>query len=138
MDIHVGLGLLIPVVFFGFTGMVKSLVKSQWTWGNFYLGIDVALAAFANAIVNIADSMHEAEKIPDPNLGRRMSYTVVCIVISFAALLVTMGLHQKFDGPREIPGNRQWVRGISLGVIGNLAGIVVLGLFIYWKLKGQV
>ena len=134
------LGLMIPVAFFAFTGMVKSLVKSNWTWANFYLGIDIALAALANAIVNVVDSVHQSEKLPpDVNFGHQMAYTVICIVLAFAALLITMGLHQRFDVPDGFEaGNRRVARGILLGVVGNLAGGCVLGLFIYWKLRRLV
>lgn len=137
MEIHIFLGLLIPVAFFAFTGMVKSLVRARWAWSNFYLGIDIALAAFANAIINVVDSVHQTENAPDPNLGHKMAYTVICIMLSFAALLITMGLHQRFDTPDDPAerSNRRRAKGILLGVVGNLAGGCVLGLFIYWKLR---
>jgi hypothetical protein len=140
MEIHIFLGLMIPVAFFAFTGMVKSLVRSNWAWGNFYLGIDIALAAFANAIVNVVDSVHQTESAPNPNLGHKMAFTAICIVLSFAALLITMGLHQRFDVPGDPAqrSNRRMAKGILLGVVGNLAGGGVLGLFIYWKLRRLV
>ena len=135
MEIHVLLGLMIPVAFFVFTGMVKCLVKSQWAFANFYLGIDISLAAMANAIVNVVDLVHQSEgHAVDANFSWQIARTATCIVISFAALLITMGLHQKFDVPEQFSGNRQWARGILLGIVGNAAGICVLGLFIYWKL----
>lgn len=139
MEIHIFLGLMIPVAFFGFAGMVKSLVKSAWTWGNFYLGIDIALAAMANAIVNVVDLAHQAEGTQyGPTFGHAMTDTAICILLSFGALLITMGLHQRFDVPGEVISNRRYARGILLGVVGNLAGCGVLGLFIYWKLRGLV
>lgn len=141
MDIHVFLGLVIPVAFFGFTGMVKSLVRNNWAWANFYLGIDIALAAMVNGIVNIVDLAHSTEGHPmGDNFGHAMTFTAMSIVISFAALLIAMGLHQKFDSKElgEGIGNRRLVRGILLGIVGNLTAGCALGLFIYWKLRRLV
>ena len=141
MEIHILLGLMIPVAFFGFTGMVKSLVKNSWSWSNFYLGIDIALAAMTNGIVNIIDLVHRAEgKLLDAEFGHAMTFTALSIVIAFAALLSTMGLHQKFDIPVEGQrnGNRRVARGILLGGVSNLVAGVALGLFIYWKLRRLV
>jgi preprotein translocase subunit SecG len=140
MEIHIFLGLMIPVAFFGFAGAIKCLVKTSWTLGNFYLGIDIALAAMANGIVNVVDLVHQAEGHAfTPEFASEMTNTTICIVVSFAALLLTMGLHQRFDVPGESNnGNRRIARGILLGVVANLAGVCALGLFIYWKLRRLV
>jgi hypothetical protein len=140
MEIHIFLGLMIPAAFFAFAGLIKSLVKASWTWGNFYLGIDIALAAMANGIVNVVDLVHQAEGHAfTQEFAAELTNTVICIVVAFAALLLTMGLHQKFDVPGQSEnGNRRIARGILLGVVGNLAGVCVLGLFIYWKLRRLV
>lgn len=140
MEIHICLGLLIPVAFFGFTGMVKSLVRSCWTWSNFYLGMDISLAARANGIVNIIDLAHHSEAMAvDPDLGHQMTFTALSLLVSFGALFGTMGLHQKFEViGNENDGNRRTARGILLGVVSNVIAGVALGLFIYWKLRRLV
>ena len=140
MELHIFLGLMIPVAFFAFTGMVKSLVKSSWTWSNFYLGMDIALAALANGIVNIVDGVHQAErlKVPDPDFGNQMVYTSTCIVVSIGALLGSMGLHQRFDVEGQENGSRRLRRGILLGVVANILGMAALGMFIYMKLRRLV
>jgi hypothetical protein len=140
MEKHILLGLLIPVFFFAFAGMAKSLVKNQWVWSNFYLGIDISLAALANGIVNIVDGVHQSEKVLTPNLqlGSQMYYTSICIVAAVGALFGTMGLHQRFDVPCDEPGNRRWKRGILLGVVSNLFGVAVLAMFIFMKLRGTI
>jgi hypothetical protein len=140
MDKHVFWGLLIPVIFFFFAGMVKSLVKNQWIWSNFYLGIDISLAALANGIINIVDGVNQNEKhlIPNPDFASQMFYTSICIVVGVAALLGTMGLHQRFDVPTEENSNQRWKRGILLGGVSNLIGMAVLATFIIMKLRGAI
>jgi hypothetical protein len=142
MEKHIFLGLLIPVVFFGFTGLVKSIVKKEWLWSNFYLGIDIALAALANGIVNIVDGVHQAESTPSisADFGNQMFYTAMCIVVAIGSLFGVMALHQRFevlaDNP-EIKRDRI-KRGIWLGIIGNLLGGSVLAMYIYLKLRRLV
>jgi hypothetical protein len=136
MEIHIVMGLFIPVAFLAFAGMVKSLVRSDWKLYNFYLGMDIALAALANGIINIVDLAHRSEAGSiDGDFAKQMTYTALSIVISVGALFGTMGLHQRF----EVPGigktsNLRLRRGILLGVVANVVGAVALGLFIYWKL----
>jgi len=141
MEKHIFLGLMIPVVFFAFTGLVKSIVKKEWLWSNFYLGIDIALAALANGIVNIVDSAHQMESASGPSIGaiygNHMYYTTLCILAAVGALFGTMVVHQRFeiDDPE---GNYRVQRGIWLGVVGNLLGGSVLAMFIYMKLRRLV
>ena len=125
--------------------MVKSLVRKNWTWGNFYLGVDIALAALANSIVNVVDLAHHAEEASvqgGSSFGNQMGFTAISIVTAVAALFATMGLHQHFDAPEDDAasenGNRRIKRGILLGIFGNLIGACAFGLFIYWKLKGLI
>jgi hypothetical protein len=140
MEMHVFWGLMIPVGFFAFAGMAKSLVKSQWTWGNFYLGIDLALAALANGIVNIVDLVHESEHSPTLGLeiGGQVYYTALCIFVSVGALFGTMAIHQRFDAMDSEPDRHRMRRGILLGIVSNLLGGAVLAIFIWLKLRRQV
>jgi hypothetical protein len=141
MEKHIFVGLLIPVAFLGFTGFVKSLIKKELMWSNFYLGIDIALAALANGIVNILDEVHVNEQFATPTAEfvNQMYYTSVFLVCALGALLVTMTLHQKFEvaDVSGVPLTRQqrvW-RGLWLGVISNTLGGALLAVFIYMKLR---
>jgi len=140
MEKHILIGLTIPVLFLGFTGLTKSLIRRELFWSNFYLGVDIALAAMANGIVNIVDEVHIAELAGYPReFGDRMVSTVILLVASFGALLVVMFIHQRWEEPAaSSANNRRWVRGIWLGLVSNAIGGFVLGAFIYWKLKGQI
>jgi hypothetical protein len=140
MEKHIALGLFIPVAFFGFTGAVKSIVQKEWLWSNFYLGIDIALAALANGIVNIVDGVHQTDSLPTMpyEFGTHMYYTSMCILAAVGALFGAMALHQRFDATPDDSGNLRLRRGIWLGIVGNLIGGSVLAMFIYMKLRKLV
>jgi len=140
MEKHIFLGLMIPVAFFGFTGFAKSIVRKEWIWSNFYLGIDIALAALANGIVNIVDGAHQMETAVGSTVGtiygNQMYYTSLCILAAVGALFGTIVLHQRFEVlPEPATGNHKIQRGIWLGVFSNLLGGAVLAMFIYMKLR---
>jgi uncharacterized membrane protein YidH (DUF202 family) len=136
MDIHVFWGLLIPVGFLGFAGMAKSLVRSCWTWANFYLGIDLSLAALANGIVNIVDVVHQAESGSTPmvELLSKVNNSALCVFIAIGALFGTMAFHQRFEILDGDQSNHRLRRGILLGLVSNLLGASVLAAFIVMKL----
>jgi hypothetical protein len=140
MEIHLLWGLLIPALFFFFTGLVKSLIRKEVVWSNFYLGIDIALAGLANGIVNIVDEVHQAEtsQIAKIELGEHMFYTSMYMMAAIDALLVVMTLHQKFEIMDSNISNQRVLRGIWLGVVSNLLGGALLGFFIFMKLRNQV
>lgn len=142
MEMHVFWGLMIPVAFLGFTGLVKSIVKKEMLWSNFYLGIDIALAALANAVVNIVDGAHQIEMhtVSPSDIASQMLYTSLCILASIGVLLGAMALHQRFEeeADREGLDKNRLKRGIWLGIVGNLMGGSVLAMFIYMKLRRLV
>jgi hypothetical protein len=140
MDMHIFWGLMIPVGFIGFAGLVKSLVKSRWSWGNFYLGIDLALAALANGLVNIVDLVHQSENSSGQGLeiGGRVYYTAICTFVAVGVLLGTMGIHQRFDAMDSDPERHRLRRGLLLGIVSNLLGAAILAMFIWLKLRRQV
>ena len=137
MEVHVLWGLLIPVLFLLFAGLVKSLVRKEVIWSNFYLGVDATLAALANGIVNIVDGVHEAEHSPQAAtaFAEHMFYTSSFLTAAIGALLIVMAVHQRFEVEQ---GNSRIWRGIMLGAVSNLIGGGLLGAFIYMKLGGLI
>lgn len=136
MDKHLIFGLLIPAIFLLFTGLVKSAVKKQLLWSNFYLGLDIALAAMANAIVNIVDSVHSAEGGYPADFGDKMVWTASFLVCAFGALLILLLIHQRWEDAEQ--GNFKLARGIWLGVVSNGIGAGALLAFILLRLKRYV
>jgi hypothetical protein len=138
MEVHVLWGLVIPVIFLLFTGLVKSLVKKEFLWSNFYLGVDATLAALANGVVNIVDGVHETERSKDASaaFAGHMFYTACFLTASIGALLLVMAVHQRFEV--EGGGNSRMLRGIFLGGVSNILGAGLLGAYIFMKLRGLI
>ena len=140
MDRHLTLTLAIPAVFLFVTGGIRSLVLGKVTWANFYLGLDLSLAALANGLVNIADIMHDIEKAEITNAiaSDRIIYTLIFIILSGGVLLVVMLIHQRWEGiGLDVWGvKHRYSRGLMLGVLSNLLGLATLLGFIWFRLKG--
>lgn len=141
LDLHLLLSLSIPVVFLGFAGMIKSLIKREVFWSNFYLGVDLALASLANGIINVVDLGSTLATLGSAEAARfsfRMYYNAVALVAAFGVLLLTMWLHQRLETLPEDFDGRKWRRGIWLGVVANLFGAASMSLFIIGRLKGKL
>lgn len=138
MEKHVAFGLLIPVAFIGFTGVIKCLIRKEFYWESFYLGVDTTLAGLANGVVNIVDEVHAGDAVGYSSVfAGKMVYTAYFLVLAIGSLLFVMFIHQKWEDARTMTGNRTlaW-RGFWLGAVSNMIGGLVLGVFVYWKLKG--
>jgi hypothetical protein len=140
MDRHLCLTLVIPALFLLVTGGIRSLVRGKVTWANFYLGLDLSLAALANGLVNVADILHDVEKnaISGDIAESRTIYTLIFIILSGAVLLVVMLIHQRWEGIGfDVWGvKHRGIRGVMLGVLSNILGLTTLLGFIWFRLKG--
>jgi hypothetical protein len=149
MDQHLWLSLAIPAAFLLITGIVKSLVKSVVTWSNFYLGLDAALAALANGIVNIVDIVRDAENdhgastaaaqaVIEHARQNRELFTGAFIFSAFFVLLIVMLIHQRWEAPvlKPVRSDQRVRRGVWLGIVANSIGTGALLVFIYTRLKG--
>ena len=101
MEKHIMLGFMIPAVFLVFAGLIRSLVRKRLVWSNFYLGLEVVLAALANALVNICERAHELE-FPgqygsDPSYGDQMTNSAVFLAAGVGILLILMVFHQQWE-----------------------------------------
>lgn len=133
------LSLAIPVAFLGFAGLIKSLVKREVFWSNFYLGIDLALAGFANGIINVADMGNVINAAGSSEGGRfasKMYYNAIVLVLAFGVLLIVMWIHQRLETlPPDFNG-RRWRRGFWLGIVANVLGAGSMFVFIIGRLRG--
>lgn len=125
--------ILIPVIFLSFAGTIKSLVKAEWSFSNFYLGVDAALAALSNALIFLVDMSRQmgSSALSPSDLKHQAFWSAISIVVSIAILLWCIAIQQKLDGAKN-DNQRLW-RGILLGVMGDLLGGASLGLSIFVK-----
>lgn len=141
MEIHVIGGLLIPPLFLVFTGLARTLVRKTGLLSNFYLGIEMTLAALATVITNIVVGAHVIEnpKCSDVPLSWQMMFnTSMFFATAVGCLLLVLTLHQKFEVLPEEEGNSRMWRGILLGGVSNVLGMGLFAAFIYLKLGGQL
>ena len=120
--------------------MIKCLIKHGFPWDSFYLGVDIALTAFANAIINVVDLgggiVHPNQK-EVAGFASKMYYNAMLLVLSFGVLLIVMFIHQRLENATP-PGfdGRSWKRHIWLGGVANITGAGSLAVFIIARLRG--
>lgn len=141
VDIHLLFSLATPVIFLGFAGVSRSLVKVEWAPSNFYLGIDLALAALANGIINVADigSTLAQQGLENTRaLSMKMAFNAYVLVLATGLLLAVMFIHQRLERLPDDFDGRRWRRGVWLGIVANGLGAGPLFLFILGRLKGTL
>ena len=132
---------MIPAVFLALTGLIKSLVRGKLFWSNFYLGIDIALAAFANGIINVVDlggGLADRGLSDSAGFAGKMYYNAMLLVLSFGVLLIVMFMHQRLEERERRSSGRDWTKGILLGIVSNGLGAATLSVFIIGRLKGSL
>lgn len=117
------------------------LVRRVGFLSNFYLGIEMTLAALATGITNIIARAHMIEnpKCSDVPLTWEMMFcTAMFFVAAIGCLLLVLALHKKFEVLSAEAGNSRMWRGILLGGVSNVLGTGLFTAFIYLKLGGQL
>lgn len=114
----------IPVVLILVSGLLKKIVrgKSPFRLDDFYLGLDLTLAAFS-AAVNVLEM--------DPTGRENLAWYFVFTLIT---LMAQIALHQEWGG-LPVPSGKQF---ILLGCGSNALGIALLGFFIKAKVEGKL
>jgi hypothetical protein len=115
----------IPLVLIPVSALIKKIVrgKSSFRLDDFYLGLDLTLAAFSLAAVNVIEINPNGRV----NLGW---YFVVTLIV----LMLQVALHQQWAGTSVIWWKPFWL----LGLLSNGLGISLLGFFIRWKIEGKL
>lgn len=120
--------------------MIKCLIQREFAWASFYLGVDIALTAFANAIINVVDlggGLVKPVQSEMATFASKMYYNAMLLVLSFGVLVIVMFIHQRLENPTppDFDG-RSWKRHIWLGGVANLTGAGSLAVFIIARLRG--
>lgn len=110
----------------------RKLVRgTPWVRRDFYLGIDLALAAFASGLIYIYDVVQLMEREP-LTLHSPSAYTYALlvgmgfIIVSTVVLLWVLALHQD-EAQKGLRPVRQF---LWLGVVGNMTSGGLLAMFI--------
>ena len=120
--------LVIPLLLMACSALAKKLVRgSAWRMSDFFLGVELALAALGSAMVYFYD----LKKVPpDSNsslaLANKITATASFSVICFFLLLLILSNHQDWEPRSTNPQGQFWM----LVVVSNLLGISLLSSFI--------
>ena len=119
----------IPIILLLCGALAKKLVRSGgWKRTDFFLGVELALAALGSAMVYFYD----LQKLPPTpaaagaSVADRIGATASFLAITFFLLLWILSTHQDWEARTQNPrGQIVW-----LGVISNLVGVAVFAAFV--------
>jgi hypothetical protein len=122
----------IPVVLILVTAVTRKIVrgKSPFQWADWYLGLDLTLAAFSSAAVNILELN-----------ARGRENLAWYLVLAFIVFILQIAIHQEWVDPPRVshaPLVSRRKQAILLGLLANTIGVSLLGFFIYWKIEGKL
>jgi uncharacterized membrane protein HdeD (DUF308 family) len=143
MEKHLICGLLIPPGLLVFTGLVITAVRKKFVWSSFYLGLELVLAGLADGLINFVERLHSVDDRPYMVNGSFVSMLIwylVFAILAVGTLFIVIVINQRWEEflPHDQYDELKLKRGVWLGVIANLLGIVVLGAFIYMRLEDIV
>jgi hypothetical protein len=115
----------IPVTLILVSALIKKIVRgrSRFRLEDFCLGLELTLAAFSSAAVNLIEV----------NPGVRINLAWY-LVIALIVLMLQIALHQQWTGTSVTWWESFWL----LGLLSNGLGISVLAFFICWKIEGKL
>jgi hypothetical protein len=128
----------VPIVIVGVSGVVKKLVRKQggFRWDDFYLGMDLTLAAFSAAVVNVLD----LTSLTSPRERQIASIDAWYIIVCFVLFVLQLAFHQEWVSENRAADqtfNKGW-QIVWLGFASNVIGIGLLGFFMVLKIKGKI
>jgi len=126
----------IPIVLILVSALTRKIVrKTGFTWEYFYLGVDLTLAAFAAAAINVADLLEVERHAGDPPFNDIGVTATIYIIACFLLFVFQIAFHQDWS---DRPGSAKWKQILVLGIASNAVGAALLGFFVLLKLRGKL
>ena len=119
----------IPLVLILSGALARKLVRgSTWQRSDFFLGVELALAAMASALVYVFDlaALSAAQSTQSPDLPEKLAATGSFLALSFFLLLWILTTHQDWEQRTANRGGQIF----WLGFFANLIGAVLLAIFV--------
>lgn len=121
----------IPLVLICSGALAKKLVRgSAWEFADFYLGVELALAAMASGLVYMFDlsKAAKAASAASAPVDNKIAATATFLALCFFLLLWILSTHQDWVKRAQNPkGQVVW-----LGIISNLIGAGLLAAFVLY------
>lgn len=119
----------IPTILILSGAFAKKLVRgSDWQRSDFYLGVELSLAAMASALVYVFDLAKLTSSPPAGSAGvpEKLAATATFLALCFFLLLWVLSTHQDWERRSQNPrGQLIW-----LGVLANVVGAGLLAAFV--------
>jgi len=119
----------IPLLLIVCGAFAKKLVRgSKWQNTDFFLGVELSLAAMASALVYVFDltKLTSVQSSTISSLMQKMVATASFLALCFFLLLLILSIHQDWEKRSQNPrGQFVW-----LGIIANLVGAGLLAAFV--------
>lgn len=117
------LAMVVPIIFMLCGAVGRKLAgKSGWHRKYFYLGVELALAAFSANVLYLAELARA-----NPADGRRALTAAISVVVIFFIYLFLLSLHQDWEA-QDHNARGQYVR---LVVFSNIVGTGLFALFVF-------
>lgn len=119
----------IPLILLLCGAIAKKLVRGGgWKYSDFFLGVELALAALGSAMVYFYDlqKLGVTQASPPVPVADKIGATATFLAIAFFLLLWVLSTHQDWEGRTQNPrGQIVW-----LGLISNGVGIALFASFV--------
>jgi phosphatidylserine synthase len=117
----------IPIALIFVTAITRKIARNTPPlWDDFYLGVELTLAAFLTAAVNVVD----------PNAPHTGQTAVWYIIVCFLLFMLQVFFFQ--DWSTRGDRSDKWKQILILGILSNLVGILLLGSFVLLKIGGKI
>lgn len=118
--------LAVPIAFLLIGAFAKKLVRgSGWLASDFYLGVELTLAALASSLVFLLELSSQSSL---QSIQEKALVSAFYIITNFFLLFYVMTIHQDWkQRPHNLRGQHFWMGGVS-NLIGAslLAGFVIV------------
>jgi hypothetical protein len=119
----------IPMILILSGALAKKLVRgSGWLRSDFFLGVELSLAAMASALVYVFDlaQLSTSPASIASTLPSKIAATASFLALCFFLLLWILSTHQDWERRSQNPrGQTVW-----LGILANLVGAGLLAAFV--------
>lgn len=119
----------IPLLLMMCSALAKKLVRGTgWKKTDFFLGVELSLAALGSAMVYFYDlqKLHGTEASKAVNVAEKIGSTATFLAVCFFVLLWILSNHQDWE-PRSSDPRGQI---LMLGVVSNLVGVALFAGFV--------
>ena len=119
----------IPLILLFCGALAKKLVRgSKWQRSDFFLGVELSLAAMASALVYVFDlaKLTQSQAVASASIPQKIAATASFLALCFFLLLWILSTHQDWEKRSQNPiGQVVW-----LGLVVNFIGAGLLAAFV--------